>query len=99
MIDLQNRDREKKIMMFNKLGHYLFKRINKDQLELKKTRPQNMVGLYINSKDIQQYINDYYNYGIDYMGDDNMSSEDFVESQINESGKELYWDEPEGEES
>jgi len=81
------------------LGHYLFKRINKDQLELKKTRPQNMVGLYINSKDIQQYINDYYNYGIDYMGDDNMSSEDFVESQINESGKELYWDEPEGEES
>ena len=76
--------------MFNKLGHYLVKRMSKDQTALRKTRPQNMVGLYINSKDIQQYINDYYNYGIDYMGDDNMSSEDFVESQINEPGEELY---------
>jgi len=86
-------------MMFNKLGHYLFKRMSKDQTALRKTRPQNMVGLYINSKDIQQYINDYYNYGIDYMGDDNMSSEDFVESQINEPGEERYWDEPDGKES
>ena len=85
--------------MFNKLGHYLFKRMSKDQIALRKTRPQNMVGLYINSKDIQQYINDYYNYGIDYMGDDNMSSEDFVESQINEPGEERYWDEPDGKES
>jgi len=86
-------------MMFNKLGHYLFKRMSKDQTALRKTRPQNMVGLYINSKDIQQYINDYYNYGIDYMGDDNMSSEDFVESQINSPGEELYWDDADGEES
>ena len=86
-------------MMFNKLGHYLFKRINKDQTPIKKIRPQNMVGLYINSKDIQRYINDYYNYGIDYMGDDNMSSEDFIESQINSPGEEHYWDEPDGKES
>ena len=39
-------------MMFNKLGHYLFKRMSKDQIALRKTRPQNMVGLYINSKDL-----------------------------------------------
>ena len=35
---------------------------------------------------------------IDYMGDDNMSSEDFVEYQINEVGEERYWDEPDGKE-
>ena len=85
-------------MMFNKLGHYLFKRICKDQDLLKRTRPMNIYGLYVNPKDIQRYVNDYYNYGIDYMGDDNMSSEDFIESQINESGSERYWDEPEGKE-
>jgi len=50
-------------MMFNKLGHYLFKRICKDQDLLKRTRPMNMQGLYVNQKDIQKYINDYMNYG------------------------------------
>jgi len=85
-------------MMFNKLGHYLFKRICKDQDFFREIRPMNMQGLYVNPKDIQRYVNDYYNYGIDYMGDDNMSSEDFIESQINESGSERYWDEPEGKE-
>ena len=70
----------------------------KDQKRLTKIRPMNMYGLYINSKDIQRYVNDYTDYGIDYMGDDNMSSEDFVESQINEPGEELYWDAPEGKE-
>jgi|TARA_R100001082_G_scaffold55696_1_gene30701 hypothetical protein len=59
----------------------------------------NMYGLYVSPKDIQRYVNDYTDYGIDYMGDDNMSSEDFVESQINEPGAERYWDEPDGKES
>ena len=51
--------------MFNKLGHYLFKRICKDQELLKKTRPMNIQGLYVNQKDIQKYVNDYMDYGID----------------------------------
>ena len=49
--------------MFNKLGHYLFKRICKDQDLLTRTRPMNMQGLYVNQKDIQKYINDYMNHG------------------------------------
>ena len=85
-------------MSFNKLGHYIYKRLCKDQDFYSKTRPRNMQGLYVYPKDIQRYVNDYYNYGIDYMGDDNMSSEDFIESQINEPGSERYWDEPEGKE-
>ena len=85
--------------MFNKLCHYLYKRICKDQKKLSKSRPMNMYGLYVSPKDIQRYVNDYTDYGIDYMGDDNMSSEDFVESQINEPGAERYWDEPDGKES
>ena len=76
-------------MMFNKLGHYLFKRICKDQDLLKRTRPMNIYGLYVNQKDIQRYVNDYMDYGIDYTGDDNISVED---------GIERYWDEPEGKE-
>ncbi len=85
-------------MMFNKLGHYIYKRMCKDQNRLSKKRPLNMYGLYVQPKDVQRYINDYYNYGIDYMGDDNMSSEDFVESEINKPGTERYWDEPDGKE-
>tara|TARA_X000001382_G_scaffold18747_1_gene11494 strand:+ start:290 stop:547 length:258 start_codon:yes stop_codon:yes gene_type:complete len=80
--------------MFNKLGHYLFKRICKDQDLLKRTRPMNTQGLYVNQKDIQKYINDYMNYGIDYTGDDNISAEDKWETMINEPMKERYWDEP-----
>tara|TARA_S200002703_G_C3700474_1_gene215120 strand:- start:457 stop:714 length:258 start_codon:yes stop_codon:yes gene_type:complete len=80
--------------MFNKLGHYLFKRICKDQDLLKRTRPMNIQGLYVNQKDIQKYINDYMNYGIDYTGDDNISAEDKWETMINEPMKERYWDEP-----
>ena len=33
-----------------------------------------------------------------FEGSDNISSEDYVESKINEPGKERYWDEPEGKE-
>ena len=84
--------------MLNKLGHYIYKRICKDQKKLRLERPQNMYGLFVQPKDIQRYINNYMDYGIDYMGEDNMSSEDFIEYQINEAGAEHYWDEADGKE-
>ena len=34
----------------------------------------NTYGLYVNGKDIQRYVNDYLNYGIDYMGEDNVAA-------------------------
>ena len=77
--------------MLNKLGHYIYKRICKDQKKLRLERPQNIYGLFVQPKDIQRYIND-------YMGEDNMSSEDFIEYQINEPGAERYWDEADGKE-
>jgi hypothetical protein len=59
-------------------------------VENRKTHPREyLTGLYIDSKDIQRYINDYFNYGIDYTGDDNISAEDKIER---------YWDFPEGKE-
>ena len=73
--------------MINKLGHYIFKRICKDQELLKTSKPMNTYGLYIQSSDIQQYINEYLNYGIDYTGEDNMSADDKIET---------YWDRAEG---
>ena len=48
-----------------------------------------MYGLYIRPIDIQRYISDYTDYGIDYTGDDNISMEDRIEN---------YWDESDGEE-
>tara|TARA_B100000941_G_C28320432_1_gene456200 strand:- start:377 stop:568 length:192 start_codon:yes stop_codon:yes gene_type:complete len=61
----------------------------------------NSYGLYIRPRDIQRYISDYTNYGMDYTGDDNICAddstehylEDFLEPQIDR-----YWDEPEGKE-
>ena len=50
----------------------------------------NTYGLYIQPKDIQGYVDDYTNYGIDYTGDDNVSAEDKIEK---------YWDEPDGVEN
>ena len=73
--------------MLNKLGHYIFKRMCKDQKELRLKRPMNTYGLYIQPKDLQRYIDDYMSYGIDYTGDDNISVEDKIEK---------YWDEPDG---
>ena len=73
--------------MINKLGHYIFKRICKDQELLKTSKPMNTYGLYIQPKDLQRYIDDYMSYGIDYTGDDNISAEDKIEK---------YWDEPDG---
>ncbi len=79
--------------MLNKLGHYIFKRMCKEQELFSKKRPRNTYGLYITPKDIQRYVNDYMNYGIDFTGNDNVSAEDRYEYLINQSGKERYWDE------
>jgi hypothetical protein len=83
----------------NKLGHYIFKRICKDQLLFRKTKPMNTYGLYVNGKDIQRYVNDYHDYGVDYMG----CADDKVEHYLNgflEGDWQIdnYWDEPEGKE-
>ena len=39
--------------MFNKLGHYIFKRICKDQTILRKKQAMNMYGLYVRATDIR----------------------------------------------
>ena len=62
--------------MVNKLGEYLYRRICRDQEQLSNTRPHNTYGLYVQPHDIQRYIHDYNNYGIDYTCDDNISSDD-----------------------
>ena len=49
--------------MINKLGKYLFERICNDQERLSRKRPRNLYGLYINEKDLQQYVWDYFNIG------------------------------------
>ena len=66
----------------NKLGYYLWKRINQDQDNYRKTRPPNIRGLYFNRFDIDSYIKDYFNYGMDW---DDTSKEELEEPK--------YWDE------
>ena len=66
----------------NKLGYYLWKRINQDQENFRKTRPPNIRGLYFNRFDIDSYIRDYFNYGMDW---DDTSKEELWDSR--------YWDE------
>ena len=66
----------------NKLGYYLWKRINQDQENYRKTRPANIRGLYFNRSDIDSYIKDYFNYGMDW---DDTSKEELEEQR--------YWDE------
>ena len=73
--------------MYNKLGQYIFQRICKDQDDLRSTRPMKMWGLYVNGNDIQKYIWEYTNYGMDWNGEE--SADDKWER---------YWDEPEGNE-
>ena len=88
--------------MLNKLGHYIFKRICKDQHRLRKKQAMNMYGMYVRPKDIQRYINDYLEYGYDYTGDDNIAADYKVEHYLEEFFEptiDKYWDEPEGEES
>ena len=81
--------------MLNKLGHYIFKRICKDQQLLRKSQPMNIYGLYIRPSDIQRYISDYTNYGIDYTGEDNICAEDKLEHYLDdffEPTIDKYWD-------
>jgi hypothetical protein len=76
-------------MSLNLLGHYIFKRIQKDNSNPtnRKMKPrESMTGLYIGASDIQRYVNDYFNYGIDHMGDDECA-EDRIEK---------YWDDSDG---
>ena len=45
------------------LAEYIFDQIEKDQVELRETRPQlSSSGLYVTKKDIETYINDYLYY-------------------------------------
>jgi len=80
--------------MVNKLGEYLFKRISKDQESLSTTRPRNTYGLYINSKDLQRYVWDYFNIGIDEDGLE--CGDDIYETKINQPF-DNYWDEKDPE--
>ena len=63
--------------------------------ERRNSKPRDMMsGLFIGPKDFQRYVNDYFEYGIDYFGgDDYYQPEDFVENEID-----VYWDEAEGRE-
>ena len=88
-------------MSLNKLGHYIFKRVCKDQKLLRKSRPMNTYGLYVNGRDIQCYINEYLNYGMDYMGEDNVAADDKIEHYLEgflegDWQIDTYWDEAEG---
>lgn len=71
-----------RMLSANKLGYYLWKRINQDQEKLARTRPMNLYGLYINQSDLNEYIKDYFNYGVDW---DDTSKEELWEKR--------YWDE------
>lgn len=74
--------------MINKLGEYLFKRICRDQEALQRKRPRNNYGLFITSKDLQSYVWDYFNIGIDEDG--------LMEAEINKPF-DNYWDESDGD--
>ena len=80
--------------MVNKLGEYLYKRISKDQESLSTTRPRNTYGLYINSKDLQRYVWDYFNIGIDEDGLE--CGDDMYETKIN-IPFDNYWDDEDPE--
>ena len=71
-----------KMLNANQLGFYLWKRINQDQESFRKTRPKNTRGLYFNQSDLNEYIRDYYNYGMDW---DDTSKEELAWKN--------YWDE------
>ena len=61
----------------------------------------NMYGLYVNAKDIQRYVNDYHDYGVDYMGEDNVCADDKIEHYLEDFFEPMidnYWDEPDGKE-
>ena len=75
--------------MHNKLGHYIWRRIQKDNTNPKfiKMKPRDMMsGLFLGPSDIQRYVNDYFEYGVDHMGDDECADDRI----------ERYWDDPDG---
>ena len=78
--------------MINKLGEYLYKRISKDQESFSRTRPRTHYGLYINSKDLQGYVWDYFNIGIDEDGLE--CGDDLYETRIDKPF-DNYWDDKE----
>ena len=71
-----------RMLSANKLGYYLWKRINQDQESFRNTRPKNIRGLYLNQSDLNEYIRDYFNYGFDW---DDTSKEELAWKE--------YWDE------
>ena len=84
---------------YNKLGDYIFRRMQKENRMRRTTHAREfMTGLYLTPADIQRYVNDYYEYGIDYTGDDNISEEDMWEFARQETDKatgtddNVYWD-------
>ena len=60
-------------MSHNKLGDYIFRRMQKENVMRRNTHERIHDRMYLSSSDIQRYINDYFEYGIDYTGDDNIS--------------------------
>jgi len=90
----------------NLLGHYIFKRIQKDNKSQynRMNRPREMLtGLYIDHSDIQRYVDDYFKYGIDYMGDEGCADDMYNVSVIpfpsNPSDRiDKYWDDADGKE-
>jgi len=80
--------------LINKLGEYLYKRICRDQESLQRERSRYNYGLYIQPKDLQRYVWDYFNIGID---EDGLESEDdLYETKIN-IPFDNYWDDGDGE--
>ena len=91
-------------MSHKKLCDYIFRRMQKENVMRRNTHAREyMTGLYLSSSDIQRYINDYFEYGIDYTGDDNISAEDmwdFTKEPVDKStgtDGEVYWDRELGE--
>tara|TARA_B100001123_G_C15338582_1_gene1033826 strand:- start:5689 stop:5970 length:282 start_codon:yes stop_codon:yes gene_type:complete len=92
-------------MSTNLLGDYIWKRLQKDNIdpEFRKSRPQEMMtGLFVGPSDIQRYIDDYFNYGIDYTGNDECADDydpGIVPFPNNPSDRiDKYWDDADGKE-
>jgi len=81
----------------NLLGHYIWRRIQKDNSnhEFRMKRPQEWItGLFVGSSDIQRYIDDYFNYGIDHMGGPDFE----IDDECADDRIERYWDDADGKE-
>ena len=93
-------------MSINKLGHYLWRRIQKDNSnpKFRNRKPRDMMsGLFIGPSDIQRYVNDYFDYGIDHMGNDDCADDVYDPSVVpfpsNPSDRiDKYWDDADGKE-